>query len=573
MLWLALAVVGRAAIRPSLIPEPESVKLGTGTWTLDSSTVLTFDPSVEGAGDVAHHVAAILRFSTGFLIPVSNEASANARAIRLERATQPLGLEAHEVHVTADTVTVVASTASGQFYGLVTLLQLLPPEIYSKRRVTHVPWVAPVCSVVDSPRLAWRGVMLDVSRFFFDVRAVKSLLDAMAMLKLNTFHWHLTDDPGWRIEIKRYPNLTARGRTSRARPVPFDGSVLDNVTYGPFFYTQVEVKEIVRYARILGITVVPEIEMPGHSLGALAGYPEISCDGKGPFEPASLFFGHKEVLCAGNDRTLEIFRDVLDEVMELFDSEYIHTGGNECSKTLWAKCPKCQRRVKDEGLKNFDELQAWFTQQMTNYLESKSRHLVGWDEILRGGLAKGAAVMSWHGTGGGAAAAAMGHKVVMAPNSYYYLDYSQFPCGESDDIYQYSYHGNLRPLHYVYSYSPLAGIPEKSHRYIIGVECCAWAETIWGGELDMLYKTFPRAVALAETGWSSEASQNWTRFGPRTSGQWDGGSRRHRSRWPRWRAAIGPCGHPRSCRRRTKRGSGKSQVQCRIRVASSACSC
>lgn len=506
--FLASCLCGK--IRPSLIPEPKSVTFGDGVFTLKESTKITYDSSVAGALDVMHTIARDIRVSTGFPFDIVADQQITSDSIQFIKASSPMGKEDYELHVTKDSVSIVASTSNGFFFGFVTFLQLLPPEIYAKETVRDplaVPWEAPVCDVVDSPRFSWRGIMLDVSRHFFDVDSVKRILDGMAMLKLNKFHWHLTDDQGWRIEIKKYPNFTLNGSKSKGRPVPWHNDRQDGVPYGPFYYTQEQIKDVVAYAAKYGITVVPEIEMPGHSLSGVAGYPEISCLGVGPFEPLPDFSGTLEVYCPGNDKTLEILQGVLDEVIELFPSEYIHVGGDECVKTRWQSCEKCQKRVKDEGLKSLEELQSWFIQKMANYMESKGRHLIGWDEILEGGLAQGAAVMSWRGTSGGAAAAAMGHEVVMSPNSYYYLDHHQFP---EDDAYQYIC--CLKPLYRGYSYEPLDGIPEESHKYIMGVQGNQWTEYVWGGDCDVQHKIFPRAAAVAEVGWTTKENKNWDRF-------------------------------------------------------------
>ena len=503
---MLLFFVALAVSRPELIPEPNSVEIGNGVWTLSADVVISYDPTVPGAVDVANWAGHRLRIPTAYNIPITN--TSTQTGIRFLKAETQMAKEDYELRVTSESASIFASTSNGFWFGLVTLMQLLPPEVYSKHSVFGVAWEAPVCTIIDSPRFSWRGIMLDVSRHFVDVDGVKMILDAMSMLKMNVFHWHLTDDQGWRLEIKKYPNFVRNGSTCRCHPIPWEKEILDGVQYGPFYYTQDQVREIIKYAKTYGITIVPEIEMPGHAISALVGYPELSCGGVGPSETQCMFgIITEEALCPGNDRTLEVLQDVLDEVMELFESEYIHVGGDECVKTHWEKCDKCQKRIKDEGLAGVEQLQSWFIQKMANYIESKGRHLIGWDEILEGGLAQGAAVMSWRGTAGGAAAAAMGHNVVMTPHDHVYLDYNQFPV---NDVFQYLC--CLNPLYKMYAYEPLDGIPEEGHRFIIGVQSSMWTAWAWGGDYDVQYKTFPRSAAVAEVGWTAPEKKSWHRF-------------------------------------------------------------
>ena len=490
---------------PSLIPQPKSYVLDDpdDSWTLSKKTMISYPADTEGVIDVVNYFARIMRVSTGFAINISQAEQKTGIKLRIDSSLKD---EAYKLVVASSSVVITACNSRGLFYGMQTLLQLLPPEIYSKCTRTDIEWDAPICTIEDEPRYQWRGVMLDVSRHFFDVDSIKKLLDAMCLQKLNVFHWHLTDDQGWRIEIKKYPNFHLKGSTSRYRPVPWHNDIPDGVQYGPYYYTQEEVKDVIKYAKQRQITIVPEIEMPGHSLSGISGYPEISCTG-GPFEPLPDFSGTIDVYCPGNDKTLEILQGVLDEVIELFDSPYIHTGGDECVKTRWQSCPKCQQRMKDQGLSSYDQLQSWFVQQMANYLESKGRHLIGWDEIIDGGLAEGAAVMSWRGVSGGQQAAKLGHNVVMSPNTHYYLDHNQFPC---DDHYQYIC--CLKPLYVGYQYEPTEGIDEQYHKFLMGVQGNMWTEYVWGEDYDMNYKIFPRACSIAEVGWTQKDKKSWNRF-------------------------------------------------------------
>ena len=332
------------------------------------------------------------------------------------------------------------------------------------------------------------------------------------MQKLNTFHWHLEDDQGWRIEIKKYPLLVQKGCITKQHPLPWDRTKFDGVQYGPYYYTQEQAREVVEYARKLAITVVPEIEMPGHATGALSGYPEYSCKGVGPFEPLDFWGGSKDVFCPGNDKTYEFLYGILDEIMEIFDSKYIHCGGDECSKLRWKTCPKCQKRIKDEGLKSENELQSWFVSKIAHYLETKGRHLIGWDEISHGGIPKEASVMSWTGVTGGIEAAKQGHNVIMVPNQLLYLDHGQFPFADKYEYIVDYTTKKVSSIYMIYNYEPTSGVPEEYQKYIIGIQGNLWTEYVWGGVYDIEYKYFPRQCATAEIGWSTLSQKNWNGF-------------------------------------------------------------
>ncbi len=372
-------------------------------------------------------------------------------------------------------------------------------------------WTAPCVQIIDYPRFAWRGLMLDVSRHFFGKQDVERYLDEMARYKLNVFHWHLTDDNGWRIEIKSLPQLTKVGawrvpRLARwdTREAPREG---EPATEGGF-YTQDDIREVIAYAKDRFITVLPEIEMPGHSLAALASYPELSCTG-GPFhvDPGTAFYGKTDNnLCPGNEQTFEYLDKVLTEVAALFPSEYIHVGGDECLKTFWHACPKCQKRMKDEHLANEEELQSYLIRRAEKIVESKGKHLIGWDEILEGGLAPNATVMSWRGFEGGIAAAKQKHKVVMSPVGFSYLDYYQ-----GDPLLEPRTFGYLT-VSKAYQFEP---IPEGvDPAYILGGQANLWTESV-PTMRHAEYMTWPRVLALSETFWSKKEARNWDGFVPR----------------------------------------------------------
>lgn len=420
------------------------------------------------------------------------------------REVSGLGPEAYRLTVSAEGALIEASAPAGAFYGFQTLRQLLPTAIYAKTP-QQATWSIPAVTIEDAPRLPWRGVMVDDCRHFIGPDGFRAMVDAMAAHKLNTLHWHLTEDQGWRIEIRKYPQITLNGARRAESPVPGNRGKGDGKPYGWYYYTQEQVRELVAYAAERHVTVVPEIEMPGHALGLLTAFPDLGCTG-GPYAPWCHWGVSEDIVCAGNDRVLKVYEDILDEVLALFPSKFIHCGGDEAPKTRWNACPKCQKRIADLGLGNSHRLQSWFMQHFANYLEARGRHMIGWDEILEGGLPKGAAVMSWRGPSGGIAAAKQGHDVVMSPNNFAYLDYGQGLPGDP-----YEYIGGNVPLAKSYSLNPTDGIPEAMQGHVIGVQGNLWSEYIWGAA-DQQWKAWPRAAALAEVGWTPQAHRDWDCF-------------------------------------------------------------
>ncbi len=408
--------------------------------------------------------------------------------------------EGYHLSVTSKQINIIGHDQAGVFYGLQSLLQLLHQ---SNGKVT-----VQGCTIEDHPRFAYRGMHLDVCRHFFKVDAIKKWIDMLALYKINTFHWHLTDDQGWRIEIKKYPLLQSvsayRDETiigyKKDSPHRFDGK-----PYGGY-YTQDEVKEVVKYAMDRHISIIPEIEMPGHALAALAAYPQLGCTG-GPYKTATYWGIFDDVYCAGNEQTFTFLQNVLDEVLPLFPSKYIHIGGDECPKTKWKTCPKCQQRIKDEHLKDEHELQSYFIGRMEKYLNSKGRQIIGWDEILEGGLAPGATVMSWTGEEGGIAAAKLHHNAIMTPEKFVYLDYYQslYP---SEPLAG----GGYTPLSKVYNYEPITKeLSGDEAKYIKGVQANAWSEYL-ASTAQAEYQIFPRILALAEIGWTDKQNKNYPNF-------------------------------------------------------------
>jgi hexosaminidase len=497
-----------------LIPEPVSLQKSPGVFRLGPATKIVLAHDTPEVRRIGEYLQKAIEAPTGYKLKiVAGHIDSTAGGVIVlslvagKAAGQPEGYELKMQPVVAS---IQAPAPAGIFYGVQTLLQLFPPEIAGTKK-SDAAWIAPCVQITDYPRFAWRGLMLDVSRHFYDKQYVERYLDQMARYKLNVFHWHLTDDNGWRIEIKSLPQLTKVGawRVPRLaawgdRESPRDG---EPVTEGGF-YTQDEIREVIAYAKDRFITVLPEIEMPGHSLAALAAYPELSCTG-GPFHvnPGSPYYGKIDNnLCPGNEQTFEYLDKVLTEVAALFPSEYIHVGGDECLKTFWHACPKCQKRMKDEHLANEEELQSYFIRRAEHIVESKGKHLIGWDEILEGGLAPNATVMSWRGFEGGVAAAKQKHKVVMSPVGFAYLDYYQ-----GDPLLEPRTFGYLT-VSKAYQFEP---VPEGvDAAYILGGQANLWTESV-PTQRHVEYMTWPRVLALSETFWSKKEARNWDAFVPR----------------------------------------------------------
>lgn len=411
-----------------------------------------------------------------------------------------LGKEGYTLVVNEDGVNIAANTGAGLFYGTQSLLQLI-------RDGNSIPFV----SVTDYPRFAWRGLHLDVGRHMFPPAFIKKYIDLLARHKMNRFHWHLTEDQGWRIEIKKYPKLQEVAAFRKETVVGHASTrdrgkeKYDGQRYGGF-YTQDEIRDIVAYAADRHVTIVPEIEMPGHAQAALAAYPNLGCTG-GPYEVATTWGVFPDVFCAGKEDSFVFLQDVLDEVMSLFPGEYIHVGGDECPKVRWEKCPYCQKRIKTEHLKDEHELQSYFIQRVEKYINSKGRKIIGWDEILEGGLAPNAAVMSWRGEEGGIAAAKQNHDVVMTPSNWCYLDAYQDTTGNEPLAI-----GGYTPVSEVYSYEPVPPqLTATEGEHILGAQCNLWTEYIATPEYAE-YMVYPRASAMAEVVWSPKQSRDYDDF-------------------------------------------------------------
>ena len=488
-----------AAADISLIPRPLKLETKPDTFRLTADTRILVDPESRATGE---YLADLLASSTSLRLPVVDDSGSlpvsNAIVLRIS-ADFALGDEGYHFDVTPSAVHITAKTSAGAFYGVQTLRQLLPPAIESSSKTGPGEWAIPCLHIEDQPRFRWRGLMLDVGRHFFTVEDIQRLLDLMAVHKFNRCHWHLTDDQGWRIELKKYPKLTQVGAWRDAG---------NGAKYGGF-YTQEQIRNVVAYAAARHITVVPEIEMPGHCQAALAAYPQLSCTG-GPFTVGTRWGVYGDVYCAGKEQTFEFLQDVLREVIDLFPGDFIHIGGDECPKERWKACPDCQARIHAEGLKDEHELQSYFIKRIDAFVTSKGRRIIGWDEILEGGLAPGAAVMSWHGTTGAVAAAQANHQVVLSPTSHCYFDYYQ-----SRSPAQPKAIGGYLPIEKVYDFNPLpTGLPQAREACVLGGQANLWTEYI-DTQRQLDYMTFPRACALAEVLWSQADDRSWEEFSHR----------------------------------------------------------
>jgi hexosaminidase len=504
------AIASAAHLPPSIVPRPAKMEIAGGTFTIDAKTTIMVSPGDTGLSGVAQLLAGQLRTATGFPLPMSvGKISAGFRnAILISRDAQKPsgGPEGYRLTVSPAIIRISAQSPAGAFYAMQTLFQLLPPEFDYGTPVVGVAWEVPCLTIEDAPRFSWRGMHLDSGRHFAPVWFVKKYIDLIARYKFNTFHWHLTEDQGWRIQIRKYPNLTAVGSWRKE-------TLGDGIPHGGF-YTQDEIREVVEYARQRSVTIVPEFEMPGHSMAALASYPELSCTG-GPFQVQSQWGVFDDVFCAGNDQTFDFLEDVLTEVMELFPGSFIHIGGDECPKTRWKVCPRCQARMAAEGLKTEHELQSYFIKRIEKFLGAHGRRLIGWDEILEGGLAPNASVMSWRGIQGGIDAAKAGHDVVMTPTSHCYFDYYQALTGEPLVI------GEVLSLEKVYSYEPVpATLTAAEAKHILGAQGNVWSEAIPLPAV-VEYMAFPRACALSEVVWSPAPLRDFKDFSARMASHYE----------------------------------------------------
>ena len=501
----------RDSVAVAVIPQPVRVARRPGEFRLTARTVIWSDAA---SVPVARQLGRYLEPATGFtfVVRTGGKPPANAITLRLTSALDSLGGEGYTVDVSRSGVALRASQPAGLFYAVQTLRQLLPAEIFRAAPVADVAWTIPAVAIADAPRFAWRGAHLDVGRHFMPKEFVRKYIDLLALHKLNTFHWHLTEDQGWRLQIRKYPRLTDVGAW-RATTLIGRQSAQRDSTQWKFdgqphggFYTQDDAREIVAYAKARFITVVPEIEMPGHALAAIAAYPALGVTGDSA--AVGTRWGVYSDILNADSTTVAFMQDVLTEVLEIFPGPYIHIGGDEADKAKWKVSPRIAARIQELGLKDENELQSWFIRQMDGFLTAHGRRMVGWDEILEGGLAPNATVMSWRGTNGGIAAARAGHDVIMAPNSYTYLDHYQSQNTATEPIAI----GGFLPLDKVYSFDPMpAELEPEFAKHVIGAQAQVWTEYIEGPK-KVEYMAFPRLTALAEAVWTPLARKDYADY-------------------------------------------------------------
>ena len=505
-----------------IIPQPSNISIHDGYFIFNPKINIYYKE--KNTSEISQYLSDQLNNLYSVQLNIKNSEPYPNEKIILITEDLSFPKEGYELTVTATTIQL-KGTPNGLFYAVQSLLQLFPAE-----RITTTILI-PTLQIVDNPRFQYRGLHLDVGRHFMPVSFIKKYIDYIAFHKMNYFHWHLTEDQGWRIEIKKYPNLTKIGSMRNGTIIGrYPGKGNDNIKYGGF-YTQEQVKEIVKYASDRFITIIPEIELPGHSSAAIASYPSLSCF---PDEPTKIFENmiseeskklkgklvqetwgvFDDVFCAGKDATFDFLQNVIDELIPLFPGKYFHVGGDECPKANWKRCPNCQQRMKENNLKDEHELQSYFIQRMEKYLNQKGKTLIGWDEILEGGLAPKAIVMSWRGEAGGIAAAKEKHEVIMTPGNPVYFDHTQTRTEDSVTI------GGYNPLTKVYAYEPIPKeLTEEEAKYVLGAQANVWTEYM-KNEQKIEYMLFPRLSALSEVLWSPKEKRNWNDFENRLKTQY-----------------------------------------------------
>ncbi len=508
-LFITIGLSGNAQNKYAILPQPQQLIAKKGFFQINNNTLILIPEQQPDILSIAEILNQRLQISSGFnlkIIPYKGERIKNInKNYILFKTEKSLTAEGYGLNVESSKITCSASSAKGLFYGLQTFFQLLPATIFASSIQPKIDWKVPNCEIKDAPAFSYRGVMLDVSRHFYPIPFIKKYLDLLSLHKINTFHWHLTDDQGWRIEIKKYPKLTDIGSKRKetvdghfAKPT-FDGKPHQG------FYTQEQIREIVDYAQKKYITIIPEIEMPGHATAALAAYPELSCSGS-PLDVGTRWGVYDDVFCP-TESTFQFLESVLEEIIELFPSPYIHIGGDECPTITWEKSAFCQELIKKNGLKNEHELQGYFIKRIDKFLTSKNKKLIGWDEILEGGISPNATIMSWRGTEGGIQAAKQKHDAIMTPGEFCYLNtYQSDPSSEPLG------NGGLLPLEKVYSYQPIPKeLSSEEAKHILGVQANLWTEYI-SDYSHLEYMTFPRVIALSEVAWTNPSKKSYHQF-------------------------------------------------------------
>ena len=502
-----------------IIPKPVQQTIGDGFFGISSSTNIFVENEMQAS--IARLTFSSFKEKCGWMPNIIVGTGAGDIIFSTDKS---IGGEGYILDISSKSISVKANSNAGFFYAMQSLKQLMPVSFFSKRKVKIGEWRIPVVQIVDQPAFGWRGYMLDVSRHFFEIEKIKEVLDFMAELKLNRFHWHLADDQGWRVEIKSYPKLTEVGAWRVdytnydetisdwwGRPVQKEG---EEATYGGF-YTQEEIKEVIAYAKERFIEVIPEIDMPGHAQATIAAYPEIGCVNAAPFVATGGVY-QNNTYNPGKKETYEFAERMLNEIMDIFPSQYIHIGGDECNKNQWKIDPHAQKKMKEEGLANEEELQSYFITRIEKIINARGRTMIGWDEILEGGLAPNAVVMSWRGEKGGITSVKAGHEAIMTPSAYCYLDLKQ---GHDDLEPNLGYSQSLLSAAYNYQVVP-EDLTEEEGRLIKGIQGNLWTESIsdWG---KLTYMTFPRIYAIAENAWTKQTAKDWDDFSNRLFTQFE----------------------------------------------------
>ena len=526
LLVMMITTTVKAQNMLNIVPMPAEVKMGKGEFAINKNTVIVLEGS--GLEKTAAFINDYLQSIAGYKLKITKKyAGANVIALNYDRLDNETA-GAYNLTVNKKGINIAGDNGQGVFYGIQTLLQLLPPKNYKPaypagrpQTTNHKPQISiPQLSIKDYPRFQYRGMHLDAGRHFMPVSVVKKYIDYLAFYKFNTFHWHLTEDQGWRIEIKKYPLLTSVGAYRNGTIIGrYPGKGNDSLHYGGY-YTQAQIKDVVKYAADRYISIIPEIEMPGHSSAAIAAYPQLSCfpdeDTKHPVECAwagttkgkqvQQTWGVFEDVFCPSDYTFNFLQDVIDEVVQLFPSQYIHIGGDECPREAWKRSAFCQQLMKEKGLKDEHALQGYFIQRIEKYINSKGKKIIGWDEILEGGLAPNATVMSWRGEEGGIDAARQNHEVIMTPGDWCYFDHSQSNNEDSVTI------GGYLPIEKVYSYEPIpAALNAAQAKHVLGAQGNVWTEYI-ANQSKLEYMIFPRMAALAEVLWTPKEKKDWRDF-------------------------------------------------------------
>lgn len=502
-LCLSMLSAHAADANYNVVPLPKSVVMAKGLpFNLTNATTIVYEGTNPEMKRNARFLSEYIQQASGIKTAVLDKRDKKAAAIVLTIDPKVTGAEAYRLSVNNKQVTIAASTPAGVFYGIQTLRKSLPVQ------TTGEAITLPAVTVADAPRFGYRGMMLDCARHFFPLSFVKKFIDILALHNMNVFHWHLTEDQGWRLEIKSHPELTAKSSMRSGTVIGHNATVDDSIPHGGF-YTQQEAREIVEYARQRHITVIPEIDMPGHMLAALAAYPELGCTG-GPYEVGHRWGVYKDVLCLGKESTYKFVQDVIDEVVDIFPAKYFHIGGDESPTVMWEKCPKCLQKAKDENT-DIKHLQQYFTNRVEKYLNGKGKSIIGWDEILEGKINQSATIMSWRGVEPGLKAAKQGHDVIMTPSSHVYFDHYQ----AKDTKHEPDAIGGCSPVEKVYSYEPLPDtLSAEAKNRIKGVQANLWTEYI-PFTTQAEYMVLPRMAALAEVQWTPVAKKNFDDFSKR----------------------------------------------------------